>query len=827
MMKIKEIQFANFRAYQNETFKIDTNKKIVLLYARNGFGKTSFFDGIEWGLTGKIERYEKTEGRERKEYSVLRNTFASSNINDGIKIVFDDGSKIKRFIKDHDSNDYDEGILNINGQVENKIDSILVKNKFKKDIQFDKSFNYSILLSQELISDFIRHTKDGDRYRTIVDLFGLSSFKEYDEHIKSSQQYLKDELKDIQENITVIDNDIKVKSAKLVSSDIDFNQSLLELKNFDKTVKINNLSEVKSSFLELYKNKNQKKLFLEKTLNDLEKLKQNFTIKEPMLQKKDLVEKQYREYKEFIYKFDKKVYVDNIENNIKNFDIFITKQEDIKKVNLELEKLDSMAKSHSFFNKFEKSEDQIRTLADYGNQYLERVNQYFNSLKIQREQKNTLNRLEEDLQRISSIKKELYYMAKKFLEDKENKELKNCPVCENEFDINNTIDKLTFKLEKNQSEEFNEINKSIKTTKNLIETNSVWLNDEEKTLLEICENIKNKYREQYKTLLFQSKEYDKLIESNKIVNENLQLLNIKIQEYQNFKVNYLQDITSSKFFNEGMSIDYYKNNIKSIYDDFSTLKRDTEDYNTLKEKYKVISLEDINIFYRDTKDEYKKVILKLDEFEKVKELIDKLILEIDNNEQKKQIDKLILQLELLNTKKRKLLQIDNDYSNLKDSIKLAIDNETQILLANYKDTISKFYHYLNPNIYMNDLTIKETKDGVNRLVFEVQGESGKKHSPSYIFSSAQNNVLALSIFLTFAIKQQWSNLDSIFLDDPIQNMDDINIHSLVDIIRSIQNQTNKQFFISTHDERIYKFMLNKFGEENVQSFKFSDYGTLE
>lgn len=102
----------------------------------------------------------------------------------------------------------------------------------------------------------------------------------------------------------------------------------------------------------------------------------------------------------------------------------------------------------------------------------------------------------------------------------------------------------------------------------------------------------------------------------------------------------------------------------------------------------------------------------------------------------------------------------------------------------------------------------------------------KKHSPSYIFSSAQNNVLALSIFLSFAIKQQWSNLDSIFLDDPIQNMDDINIHSFVDLVRSIQKQTNKQFFISTHDDRIYNFMLNKFGKNNVHTFEYQDYGVL-
>jgi ABC-type lipoprotein export system ATPase subunit len=129
---------------------------------------------------------------------------------------------------------------------------------------------------------------------------------------------------------------------------------------------------------------------------------------------------------------------------------------------------------------------------------------------------------------------------------------------------------------------------------------------------------------------------------------------------------------------------------------------------------------------------------------------------------------------------------------------------------------------------MRNLSIKKTKNNANRLVFEVSGkETSKKHSPSYIFSTAQNNILALSIFLSFAIKQKWSLLDSIFLDDPIQNMDDINVHSFVDLLRVIQRKTDKQIFISTHDEKIYKFMLNKFGESNVHSFELKDYGVLE
>lgn len=96
-------------------------------------------------------------------------------------------------------------------------------------------------------------------------------------------------------------------------------------------------------------------------------------------------------------------------------------------------------------------------------------------------------------------------------------------------------------------------------------------------------------------------------------------------------------------------------------------------------------------------------------------------------------------------------------------------------------------------------------------------------SPCYIFSTAQNNVLAISIFLSFAIQQNWSNLNTIFLDDPVQNLDDINVHSFVDILRSIISQTDKQIFISTHDERVFNFMLKKL-RGKLQYFNFKGYG---
>lgn len=60
--KIKEIDIKAFRAYK-DVQKFDFMHRdsgnvadLVAIYAPNGYGKTSFFDAIEWSITGTIER---------------------------------------------------------------------------------------------------------------------------------------------------------------------------------------------------------------------------------------------------------------------------------------------------------------------------------------------------------------------------------------------------------------------------------------------------------------------------------------------------------------------------------------------------------------------------------------------------------------------------------------------------------------------------------------------------------------------------------------------------------------------------------------------------
>jgi len=70
------------------------------------------------------------------------------------------------------------------------------------------------------------------------------------------------------------------------------------------------------------------------------------------------------------------------------------------------------------------------------------------------------------------------------------------------------------------------------------------------------------------------------------------------------------------------------------------------------------------------------------------------------------------------------------------------------------------------------------------------------------------NVLALSIFLGNVLSQKWSQFVPVFLDDPIQNMDDFNTNAFIDTLRTYATG-RRQFFLTTCDLDFYRLMLAK------------------
>ena len=63
-IKLSKIELEAFRGFKDKVtfdFTLPGNKiaDLIAIYAPNGFGKTSFFDGVEWNTKGNIERFEQ------------------------------------------------------------------------------------------------------------------------------------------------------------------------------------------------------------------------------------------------------------------------------------------------------------------------------------------------------------------------------------------------------------------------------------------------------------------------------------------------------------------------------------------------------------------------------------------------------------------------------------------------------------------------------------------------------------------------------------------------------------------------------------------------
>lgn len=141
------------------------------------------------------------------------------------------------------------------------------------------------------------------------------------------------------------------------------------------------------------------------------------------------------------------------------------------------------------------------------------------------------------------------------------------------------------------------------------------------------------------------------------------------------------------------------------------------------------------------------------------------------------------------------------------------------LLKNYGPAISNLYKRFSAHPIFGEIevTVDPVREEV-RIIADVSATLSKQIkypssgvAPIRYFSEAQGNVLALSVFMSNAFQQRWSRMNSIFMDDPVQNMDDINSNAFIDTIRALADTAGRQFIIATCDLHLYKLMLVKLG----------------
>jgi DNA repair exonuclease SbcCD ATPase subunit len=235
MSKIKSIEIADFRAYRDkQTFTFEKNggiANLMVLYAPNGYGKTSFFDAIEWCFSGKIARFESSIlGPE-----VDKRTFA-----EGDQILLTNRQSFKK-------NNRTKGLVKITTADDQMIDrktdprQITGRPGKKYDYRpgtlatvFEASTLASLvttnILTQDMIDTFLRYQSPEDKFKGLIEFWpeGLNATTTY-KYLTNYERVLRNEKSVLESRIAETEKQI----ASLLNSDENIsrvNERITELK---------------------------------------------------------------------------------------------------------------------------------------------------------------------------------------------------------------------------------------------------------------------------------------------------------------------------------------------------------------------------------------------------------------------------------------------------------------------------------------------------------------------------------------------------------------------------------------------------------------------
>lgn len=224
--KMHSITLNNFRIYENqkEINLLDKNQKpasIIVMYAKNGTGKTSIFDGVEFALTGEVSRITDLVNIDKNDVekgAVYHNRNHCEE--DAFVEIQTDQELIRRNVKKikENSNDIGKGSLIPRGKPEYLISE---QNQIKK-----------MILQHHKIDSFITEASSTARYKIWVQ--GNAEFSMEQEEFALAHKK-ENEIKKSISNIEVEIKEFESKIAKLEKDKTSFDKLLNLLAQYNNT----------------------------------------------------------------------------------------------------------------------------------------------------------------------------------------------------------------------------------------------------------------------------------------------------------------------------------------------------------------------------------------------------------------------------------------------------------------------------------------------------------------------------------------------------------------------------------------------------------------
>lgn len=764
--KISELNIKNFKCFTDVKFDFGGDN-LVVFDGPNGYGKTTSFEALEILLTKEPRKIGKVNIDKRYTYENSPiHKFEDKEIEISVKLISSDGNHI-----------WVKRVFPATTSVKSK------KNNISQIYSNSKLFiNNEEVSSESSLEDVLN-------YRNLSNLFNVLNYVEQDENT----YFLKEDPKERYKALVTLlgGNEERVLLEKVENFITKIKSKVEQIQTSIKELKQNNSDLLKNQYNEiLYKKliENSKNDFVwdneivrntdinihNSYLNELNKVKNLFKNRQVigeivLLNKID----KYRNDNIFIDSFVNNYWsIQNFnlleeENNIKNNNIKTIETNDkiIHYINsndfkqlINEENIIFLSQKEKIKNEIEIFEVSLKLLLTL-RKSLSLQSQILSDLKDKRESLIALNKDHKD-----------------FIDLKEGE----CPVCGYDWQSNDNLIQRINETELKIFKQYNEDNSKFEKAK---------------------EDLHKRYLENFKSLI---------IEENKFLGTEL----LKLIDYDYFSR--LKD-----------NYNYYKNRFEAFLSLFNDEVRK-----------QIISM--INFRIIEDKNLTKNKILELVDKEKpsvetninIEEIIADFNLYFTNDSEK--LNKLSLEeiqqkrnyieyqyfnsisvgINSLEVKTKNLNDLQGEYDKIRKTLDEKIKNYTKSII----DKISIPFYIYTGKILQNHslgsgLVIDFEMNKANSQIYIKP--TNRDQEVTYTLSSGQLSATVISLMLVLNKVFNQSKFGTLLIDDPLQTLDEINSHSLVELLK--YNFSEQQIIISTHEDRYSKFIKYKYGKFNLYS----------
>jgi DNA repair protein SbcC/Rad50 len=170
------------------------------------------------------------------------------------------------------------------------------------------------------------------------------------------------------------------------------------------------------------------------------------------------------------------------------------------------------------------------------------------------------------------------------------------------------------------------------------------------------------------------------------------------------------------------------------------------------------------------------------------------------------------ELEIISSRYDGALNLKSRLTSLKKIYENSLNNYQQKIIGD----IEILFHIYSGRI------IQDSQGGMGLFISDKNGirfleDPKKNHDAVFTMSSGQLAVLIIAFTLT--LNKRYSENKMLFIDDPVQTLDELNISSLIELLRN--EFADRQIFLSTHEDKMSAYMRYKFEKHGLKTGRLS------